>query len=145
MKAFTHMLLLAFVLLLIPTRVPQASQVVHSLPKQELPAGFIAMSDDYMTWRDAVAYCQRQGGRLPLVSGRKQWDGENSSIGKISIDGFGKEGSPWPSGLPATSFWTGTHHSAVDPSSSWFVYVRNGKAYVTHDIQDFDYRVVCIQ
>jgi hypothetical protein len=66
-------------------------------------AGFIALSESQMNWDDAQAYCQQQGGRLPLIGG-----GKNVSEG-TPIEGFGSIGAVWPSVLSGEGeFWTGT-------------------------------------
>jgi len=72
----------------------------------DLPDGFIALSESYMTWDQAKTWCRQRGGRLPLL------DGSNSRANPFvisgAIDGFGAVGARWPSGLPNGNYWTGT-------------------------------------
>lgn len=78
-----------------------------------LPTEFIALSESAMTWSDAVAYCQQQGGRLPLITSGTQ------------IEGFGERGAPWPSSLPLdASYWTGTIRADY-PDYTWVVRFAN--------------------
>jgi hypothetical protein len=37
---------------------------------------FIALSDSYMTWAEARAWCQQRGGRLPRIDGRDSFSWE---------------------------------------------------------------------
>ena len=82
---------------------------------------FIALSDSLMNRADAAAYCQKQGGRLPLINNSVSWDGRNPPRANIFVEGFGDFGSPWPSRMPAGSYWTGT-----DPNT---VTSRDGKVF----------------
>jgi len=43
-------------------------------------AGFIAFSKSPMTWSDAKAFCQQQGGNLPRINGRDSWAFGNEGI-----------------------------------------------------------------
>ena len=72
----------------------------------QVPAGFIALSESYMTWADAKAYCQQRGGRLPLIDGSNSRS--NPFVMSGAIDGFGAVGAHWPTGLPGGNYWTGT-------------------------------------
>jgi hypothetical protein len=79
----------------------------------QLPKGFIAVSEFEMTWSQAKAWCQQRGGRLPLIggSGSLSWDSlgwDDDSRQGTPIDGFGTVGDPWPTGLPSVNYWTGT-------------------------------------
>lgn len=72
---------------------------------QPLPPGFIALSESTMNWKNAEAFCQQQGGRLPLIGGssrRVPWHDATP------VDGFGSLNSPWPSGLRYVYYWSGT-------------------------------------
>ena len=82
-------------------------------------AGFIALSQSPMTWSEAKAFCQQQGGRLPRInnsdSGTWDWRSE------VVIDGFGARSTPWQSSiLPRNGYWTGTADSSRS-GSSWIV------------------------
>ena len=79
------------------------------------PAGFIALSASDMTWDEAKAYCQQQGGKLPLVGGSNSRDRAPKDT---HIDGFGAVGAPWPSGMPREVFWTATANTS-NPGYSW--------------------------
>jgi len=64
-----------------------------------------------MTWAEANAYCQQQGGRLPLVNGRERANSRDMAPTGTPVEGFGKDQGPWPAGLPGNihvSYWTGT-------------------------------------
>jgi hypothetical protein len=63
-------------------------------------AGFISVSKSRLNWQDAVAFCEQQSGRLPRINDSESWDG--SGMGRAKIDGFSS------SGMPNTSYWTGT-------------------------------------
>jgi hypothetical protein len=83
-------------------------------------AGFIALADTMMIWEDANAFCQRQGGKLPLVGNLDEWDGENPTWRGIPIEGFGYRGRPWDEvGLPTGVYWTGTKN--IDGPPKWFI------------------------
>ena len=86
----------------------------------KLPDGFIALTDREMPWADAKAWCESQGGRLPLVGGLARWDGKNPPAKGISIDGFGVAGdASWPPpGVRDDTYWTGTERF---DDSSWVV------------------------
>jgi putative hemolysin len=106
--------------------------VASSAGKTALPAGFIALSETQMSWADAKAWCQQQGGRLPLVNNGATYDGRSTVS---SIDGFGSVVSPWPQGLPggrADGYWTGTAHERRD-GELWFVVNDSGKAILISD------------
>jgi hypothetical protein len=97
-----------------------------------------------MTWADAKAFCQRQGGRLPRFNNSDSWAWNNRNT-ITHIDGFGALGAPWPSGLPSDGYWTGTEVSDY-PGSSWVVgysgYVGNHGA--ASQSQSVVFRVVCV-
>jgi len=93
-----------------------------------------------MTWADAKAFCQRQGGRLPRMNNSNSWDGR----GEATIDGFGAQGAPWPSALPNTYYWTGTERTD-DPASSWLVNAHDGKVGINISDQFSGHRVVCVR
>lgn len=73
-------------------------------------AGFVALSEGEMTWDEAVDYCRQQGGRLPLINdlGNGLANFVSRYHAGIFIEGFGIVGGPWPTGLPAASYFTGT-------------------------------------
>ena len=111
----------------------------------QLPKGFIALSESEMTWDDARDFCRQRGGRLPLISG-------SGSLANVPsgtpIDGFGSRGAPWPSGLPSDLYWTGTAGSdgsgevwrAVDYGGNG----GGGKVHVFNDARSGVCRVVCV-
>jgi len=107
--------------------------------ESKLPPGFIAVSEFAMNWSSAKDFCQRQGGRLPLVN-------DSTSLGAVPsggrVDGFGTIGGPWPSGLPCVRFWTGTE-DAYRPGHSWFVH-GVGDYVVRSDRQSGVTIVVCV-
>jgi len=107
----------------------------------DLPAEFIAVSESRMTWADAKAWCEQQGGRLPLVGGSESFD-DTPSPG-TPLEGFGATGGPWPVGLPSDSwYWTGTERS-IFPGNSWFVFAHDG--YVSYGAsQSGTFRVACV-
>jgi len=105
-------------------------------------AKVIAQPESRMSWSDAKAYCQRQGGRLPRINNSNSWASANWD--KIAhIEAFGAPGDPWPSGLSSDVFWTGTESGTGD---SWFV---NGlvleKVLVYTGSQNITNRVVCVR
>ena len=77
----------------------------------ELPDGFIALSETGMAWVDAKAWCQQQGGKLPLVNGKTRIPASHGIPSGIPVDGFGFEGAEWPSGLPFGRYWLGTERN----------------------------------
>ena len=93
-----------------------------------LPEGFIALSESKMNWADAKAFCEQQGGRLPLIDG-------NESLGEIpsgtTVDGFGivvgaANSTRWHTALPngfRDSYWTGT--ARTDTDRMWTVVHQN--------------------
>jgi len=100
-----------------------------------------------MTWGDAKAYCQRQGGRLPRISDSDSLDGSKRSFGD-KIDIFGAMGGPWPTGLPERSYWSGTVRSDR-PGNSWVIHGGysgfNYNVYVNRDASQGDlHHVVCV-
>jgi hypothetical protein len=109
---------------------------------ENLPPGFIALSESKMNLADAKAFCQQKGGRLPLI------DGSTSSLRPIPqgtvIDGFGAVGDPWPSGLPGGWYGTGTEIIG-EPGIIWVVHVGVGGKVVARNFrQDDATRVVCV-
>ena len=104
---------------------------------------FIAVSSTDMNWFDAVAFCQQRGGSLPLING-------STSLGPVlsdaTIDGFGNRGGPWPLGLLAVKYWTGTELTEVtaDPDDrSWFV-TDHDEVVLGFVSQSAAYRVACV-
>ena len=82
-----------------------ASELVRS---GKVP-GFIALAEYGMTYTEAVAFCKRNGGRLPRVNNSNMWDGKNPPWRGVLVDGFGYGGRPWDEvGLPVDIYWTGT-------------------------------------
>ena len=129
MRAF---LVFAFILLL--------SFPAAAFAAENLPPGFIALSESDLTWEQAKAWCQQRGGRLPLI-------GASNSLGSVptgtSIDGFGTVGAPWPPGLPGGLCWAGTVDSDYS-DYSWLVNAGGGvvDVYVSH--QSSNLRAACV-
>jgi len=111
-------------------------------------AGFIALSEDRMSWPDAKAWCEQQGGKLPLINGATSLTRRQiADSGTVLIDGFGQINTrgwntPWPSSLSSGFYWTGTEDTD-SPGLSWFVggvvRVNLGGTY-----QNNDRRVACV-
>jgi hypothetical protein len=109
-----------------------------------LPLGFIALSESPMAWADAKAWCQQQGGRLPLINGAASLTGAQIENPRTAfIDGFGQINTgpnwpddwttPWPSGLPVSHYWPGTELTGK-PGDSWIVRDHGGVV-LTHGDQ----------
>jgi hypothetical protein len=110
---------------------------------QPLPQGCIALSESKMTWAEAKAFCQQQGGKLPRINNLEAWDGSNPPRDTILIDGFGAYGAPWPSGLlHYACFLTETAHPAI-PGYSWLICNNFGNVGVLA-YQRRTYRIVCV-
>ena len=102
---------------------------------------FLALSESGMTWANAQAYCQQQGGRLPLINNSSSWG--RATLDNITIDGFGALGDPWPSELQSAHYWTGTYYSV--PADDLVVVVnRDGTVFIAVDRQRTLNRVVCV-
>lgn len=121
-------------------------------------SGFFAISDSPMMWKDAIAYCQHKGGRLPLINGAASLSVEQvrdlvvSSEG-LNIEGFGfiKGGmdyndwtTPLPSDLVRGLYWLGTVHP--DHSDrAWFVEGQGRAIFVDNSLKGYALRVVCVR
>ena len=119
----------------------EAAEATHKEKGAQLnSAGIIALSASTMTWAEAKAFCQRKGGRLPLI-------GSSNSLSDAPkgtpIDGFGAAGAPWPAGLPSDGYWTGTEFSG-SPGVSWSVGSSGGRVSVCGNHQGGTDRVVCV-
>ena len=133
LRALACLALLAFVFSLgLPAVADAASKA---------PAGFVALSESPMAWKDAAAFCQQKGGRLPRINNSDSW--ALADLGKIThIDGFGAPNAPWPSGLPeGVSFWTGTENS---PDHSWIVVGTGIVLAAGNNSQGSENRVACV-
>ncbi|MDL2317208.1 hypothetical protein LJC59_09110 [Desulfovibrio sp. OttesenSCG-928-A18] len=80
-----------------------------------LPSAFIALAPDEMNHADAMTYCAKQGGSLPLIDGKTSLDFPPNGL---RVDGFGLVGDPWPCSLPNANFWSGTAHGSF-PGNFW--------------------------
>jgi len=112
----------------------------------EMPAGFIALSEDRMNWADAKAWCEQQGGRLPLIGGSESLGRDDAGRQGTPIDGFGAVRDPWP-GLPDGTYWTGTEnprHSVRGRPESWNVSPARGGVFVMGSQQITPSGVVCV-
>ena len=78
-----------------------------SQASDNLPAGFIAVSDSDMTFTEAVAFCKEKGGKLPRINNSNSWDGKNPPEKGVPVEGFGKGYGPWPKDLRRDYYWTG--------------------------------------
>lgn len=157
MKVFARTLMIAFILLLTPACDPHQSRLVFAPQKQKVPAGFIAVAPVPMNWDDAKAFCQQQGGRLPLLGGMTKWNGQDPPVENLPIDGFGILFSPWPSGLPEGDYWTGTAFegtvftappASLDrPGDSWALSVSyyDGNVGMATSISSRNRRVACLR
>ena len=132
MFTFVRLLVLAFIFTLgLPVAVFAA---------EELPSGFIALSESEMNWSDAQAFCQQQGGRLPLINGSGRLARVPQSA---SIDGFGTVGTPWPSAPPKGRYWAGTEDSNRQDYSC-VVLAFDGKLRVGGGRKSNNFRVICV-
>ncbi|MDR0777347.1 MAG: hypothetical protein LBE81_12025 [Azonexus sp.] len=116
------------------------SAVAFSAEKPGLPAGFIAMSESKMSWVNAKAWCQQQGGRLPRINNS---DSLKNVPDNAVIDGFGALGSPWAGRLPSGLYWTGTVNSDY-PNYSYVVTDFGGGLVDNGVLQSLDNRVLCV-
>ena len=130
-----------FIRLFVFTLIFAVSLPAAAFAAEKLPPGFIAQSESPMNWSDAKVFCQQQGGKLPRINKSDSWDGR----GKFTVDGFGAKGAPWPPGLPANDFWTGTVYTG-DSGYSWIVddFDGNVRALNVHHRDPDRVRVVCI-
>ena len=89
-----------------------------ALAAEKLPSGFVAMSDDKMTWEEAKAFCAQKGGKLPLIGGSEGFGKEAGYDVRpkkgTRVDGIGDLGDPWPSKMPKGAYWTGTANTHPD-------------------------------
>jgi len=106
-----------------------------------LPPGFVALSELPMNWKDAKAFCQQKGRKLPRINNSDSWNGK----GVGTIDGFGTHRAPWPSGLPVDRYWTGTDITDA-PSHAHYVHHFSGDGSVITLVnpKSNEYRVVCV-
>ena len=109
----------------------------------KLPAGFIALSEDRMTWDQAKAYCQQQGGKLPLVGGNASRAGDDIRAG-TPLDGFGVVNAKWPVGLPGYCYWTGTENGSDNPGYSWIACYDGSGVDISNSVQSDPISVVCV-
>ncbi|GHV54844.1 hypothetical protein FACS1894206_08510 [Deltaproteobacteria bacterium] len=90
-----------------------------------LPSGFLALYDPgssppYLYFSNALAFCAGQGGHLPRIKGAVSRASSEENP-HDPIEGFGRFGERWPSGLPSHIYWTGTV-IANEPGLSWIVF-----------------------
>ena len=139
-----------------PTRGQAHEDKGIHVPEAASVNGFIALSDSSMNWIDAIAWCQRQGGRLPRINNSDSLPLGNVPIVQVeryfdssSIDGFGTSHRLWSEvGLPTpASYWTGTVISSSHPSLDGQVYIVGGLGGVSihgpAHTSSF-YRVACV-
>jgi hypothetical protein len=108
-----------------------------------LPGIVIALAENAKNWTDAVAFCTRHGGKLPLINNSETWDGTGDGTGlDVRIDLFGHDGPHWPGGLPRGTYWTGTT-VAGNPDNAWFVSDAKG-AFVFNAPKSIAFKVVCV-
>jgi len=102
-----------------------------------------SLAESPMSWSDAVAYCQQQGGKLPRINNSDSWAWDDRGEKITHIDGFGTRGAPWPSGLPSADYWTETE-CADRPDRAWVVRYLSGTVNVLIDFQSIPHRVACV-
>jgi hypothetical protein len=148
---------LAYGQVAVSTPKPSPTGTTAESPKTKLPSGFVAISDTPLTWDDAKKFCQKKGGRLPLIAGRDTLaaSGSLSLPDTTPIDGFGTSLAPWPSDLPIKKnkdgspeqFWTGTQRTG-DPDVSFSIGRwdggRNGRVAINYGHQFNTYSVLCV-
>jgi len=107
---------------------------------EKVPAGFIAVSKDWLTFDDAKAFCEQQGGKLPRINNSDSVD----AGGKLAADGFGAPGDPWPAGLSNDAHWTDTTDSA---GKRWLAMENGGNVFLsdTKLAAPVPYRVACVK
>jgi len=145
MKRIVSRLSILSLCLLLPVLAANASgQTTHT----ELPPGFIALSESRMFWRDAITYCQQQGGRLPLINKSDSWDGSDTTVSDtVTIDAFGVLGTDWLADLPRAFYWTGTQYSEPGYSGyAWAVRVvrDNLISVIAVKAEDTILHVICV-
>lgn len=102
-----------------------------------LSRGFLAAASNLMNWEDAKAYCESQGGKLPMVHRSVPCDGT-----VISIEGFGV--GAWPSSsLFPGCYWT-MLETCHPKGSSWIVCPQKKRIGVIFDKQTSPNRVACV-
>ena len=104
----------------------------------KLPDGFIAVADRPLDWANANAFCEQQGGKLPLINGSAR---VASGPGDRTVDGFGAVGAPWPADLHPRNYWTGT---TQDSKFSWIARQREDKVFVSGASQTAPAHVICV-
>jgi len=144
--------ILAFALFAFGDAAPSSASGSASAQTSAI-AEFIAVSESPMNWRDARAWCEQQGGRLPLINGAASLTATQIiDPGTVFIDGFGQINTgqsfanwntPWPSGLPYDFYWTGTGR-AGRLGLSWSIDGNGGFIFVGDRHQSLGSRVVCV-
>ena len=135
-KALMAMTFVLATMLVVPVVASAADQ---------LPAGFIAMAPDKMTWDDAKAFCEGKGGKLPSVGGNETMGGAPNK-GTV-IDGFGGRLGDWPADVPRHSdgqegYWTSTKDT--NPKVAWYVYSKDPRIEVNYHSITKTHFVLCV-
>jgi len=125
------------------------------LPMQANAAGkLVELAENRMSLADAKAYCESKGAKLPRVMALDVWNPEEAKFNvltqkgpeglKVTIDGFGALGAPWPADLPKAVFWTSTTHGAL-PAEAFVLDGRGGVVFLTHNMMGTTQeRVICV-
>ena len=135
MKRIIGFLTLIFSLCLF---LPTLAEAAYALPDD-----VIALSPNGMAWKDAQAYCTSKGGTLPLFDGKKRLTAPDGNAPNRPLELFGRDGAPWPSGLPFGHYWLGTERN-TRPGHAWKVFDANGNVVVTFASKDSPLHAVCV-
>ena len=123
-------------------RNAETTLLAEKVYKGEVP-GFKALSEYDMSYKEAVAFCKRNGGRLPRINNSNMWDGKNPPLRGVLIDGFGYGGRPWNEvGLQDGYFyWTDT----IAPDKNVLVVNKYQEVVAVYTRFKYEhFRVVCV-
>ena len=115
-----------------------------AMAAENLPAGSIAASPKGMYWQEAVAFCESQGGRLPLVGGKAMIPNAQKIPSGMPVEGFGTNGAKWPSNLPPyNTYWTGTEEDI--PGRARFISKYDDDVEVSSGVKGTHrHRAICV-
>ena len=110
---------------------------------EKTSSGFIAVSEEKLTWEQAKSFCELKGGRLPLIDGQESFPGLDRRDVKY-VEGFGAPEGKMPDGLPQTYYWAATEDSRRE-GSAWYIDGRGGRFTInTCPKHVDDYRAACV-